>query len=271
MKVNLHAHTSRCNHAFGSEREYVEEAIRCNMTDFGFSDHTPMIYPEDFPYPSSVKMKMSEMEDYTETILNLREEYKDRINIYLGLEVEYYPKLFYKTLRELEKYPLEYFIMGQHHLENEYDGVWVGIKTDDEKRLKRYVDQVCEGLSTGYFLYLAHPDILNFVGDDKAYIREMTRLCEYTKENDIPLEINLLGLADKRNYPNELFWELAGKIGNDVIIGLDVHRVSMIDVKETENKALDMVEKYNLKLIRNPAEKLVMGKTMWEEKNGYSK
>ncbi|MCR5108773.1 MAG: histidinol-phosphatase [Lachnospiraceae bacterium] len=253
MKVNLHAHTFRCNHATGTEREYVEEAIRCKMTVFGFSDHTPMPFPKDYPYPSHVKMHMEEMKDYTETVLSLREEYRDRIKIYFGLEVEYYPKLFPRLLEELSSYPLQYFIMGQHFIENEYDGVWCGRETKDEAVLIRYVDQVIEGLSTGYFLYLAHPDIINFTGDEKTYRREMKRLCEFTKEKNIPVEINLLGLGDNRNYPNPVFWEIAGETGNDTVIGLDAHNVKMIDVREVEDKALKMVDKYGLKLIKDPS------------------
>ena len=69
MKVNLHAHTVRCGHATGTEREYIEEALRIGMTDFGFSDHTPMPFPDDYE-STGMRMRMDEMDDYADTILH---------------------------------------------------------------------------------------------------------------------------------------------------------------------------------------------------------
>ena len=47
MFANYHTHTARCNHASGTEREYVEAAIKSGLKILGFADHTP--YP--FPVP----------------------------------------------------------------------------------------------------------------------------------------------------------------------------------------------------------------------------
>jgi histidinol-phosphatase (PHP family) len=250
MKINLHAHTTRCNHATGTEREYIEEAIRVGMTDFGFSDHTPMPYPEG--YHSDIRMALSEMDDYTDTILSLKKEYAGQINIYLGLEVEYYPLLFPKLMDFLKDYPLEYILLGQHCMRNEYDGFWFGLETKDDESLKGYVAQTIEGLKTEKFHYLAHPDLINYTGDETAYQREMVKICEYAYDHHIPLEINLLGITTKRNYPNDLFWKLAGETGNDVVLGLDAHHVDMIDVPESEKKAYDIVKKFGLNLIETP-------------------
>ena len=111
MKINLHAHTVRCGHATGTEKEFIEEALRIGMTDFGFSDHTPMPFPGDFRTPG-MRMDLSMMDDYADTVLALKKEYKDKINIYIGLEAEYYPALFSELMDFLEGYPLEYFILG---------------------------------------------------------------------------------------------------------------------------------------------------------------
>ena len=55
------------------------------------------------------------------------------------------------------------------------------------------------------------------------YLSEMRRLCEAAKRLSIPLEINQLGYCDRRNYPSDLFFSIAGEIGNDVLIGCDAH------------------------------------------------
>ena len=41
LKANYHTHTYRCRHAYGSEREYIEAAIRMGIAELGFSDHVP--------------------------------------------------------------------------------------------------------------------------------------------------------------------------------------------------------------------------------------
>ncbi|MBQ3852950.1 MAG: histidinol-phosphatase [Lachnospiraceae bacterium] len=251
MKINLHAHTTRCGHATGTEKEYIEEAIRIGMTDFGFSDHTPMPFPNGYS-SKGMRMDLDQMDDYTDTVLSLRKEYRDKINIYFGLEVEFYPALFSKLMKFLEGYPVEYLILGQHCMNNQYDGCWFGEETSDPERLAKYVEQALAGLSTGKFLYLAHPDLINFVGDDALYQKQMSRICEYAYDHKIPLEINLLGVGENRNYPNPLFWEIAGKTGNDVVMALDAHHVRMIDVPENEKKAMELVDRFGLNLIETP-------------------
>ncbi|MGN1132609.1 MAG: hypothetical protein ACI4RL_06845, partial [Ruminococcus sp.] len=55
------------------------------------------------------------------------------------------------------------------------------------------------------------------------------RLCQKTKEMDIPLEYNMLGSFYERNYPNKTFWKIAKEIGNSVIIGFDAHTPSFLN------------------------------------------
>ena len=99
------------------------------------------------------------------------------------------------------------------------------------------------------YKYLAHPDLMNYQGMDSVYEWEMTRLCEEMKEMDIPLEINVIGISGGKHYPTERFWEIPGRVGNKVIIGLDAHCVdNMVDVENYEN-AMKFVEKYNLNLV----------------------
>ena len=128
-------------------------------------------------------------------------------------------------------------ILGQHALGNEENDHYCSRLTDDREILTRYVDQVSEGIRTGKFFYIAHPDILNFVGDDAFYTQEMTRLCRTAKENDIPLEINVLGIREKRNYPNAAFWRIAADVGCQVVLGADAHTPSHVFSKKGIDKA----------------------------------
>ena len=250
MKHNYHSHTVRCGHASGTEREYIEEAIKGGLKTMGFSDHTPM--PFDNGYYSNFRMRPEELEGYCSTLQDLKREYASDIDIRIGLEAEYYPLYFDKLTEFLADYPIEYLLLGQHCLFNEYDGKGSGFPTTDEQDLKQYVKQTCEGMRTGRFLYLAHPDLINFSGNDELYASEMKKICLTAKEMHMPLEINMLGIATERNYPNEKFWKIAGAEGNDVVLGIDCHHTDMVIMPEVEKKGLAIAEKYGLNLLEGP-------------------
>ena len=247
MIANYHTHTWRCKHAWGEEREYVENAIAGGLKILGFSDHTPMPYADG--YVSNVKMDMEQLEDYVDTVLKLKEEYQKDIEIHLGLEVEYYPRYFDELIQITEQYPIEYFLLAQHYLGNETDDFFCGRPTDDEMRLIKYCRQSEEALMTGRFAYFAHPDILHFTGDTEAYDRQVRELCLFAKKQDIPLEINFLGLWSKRHYPNRRFWKTAGEVGNTVIFGADAHRPEEVWNPEALLAAEQIVRDYKLQLV----------------------
>lgn len=246
MIANYHTHTWRCLHAAGTEREYVENAIKGGYKILGFSDHTPMPYPGG--YVSNVKMRSDQLEDYVDTVLALREEYRRDIEIHLGLEVEYYPGLFEALLTLLQPYPIEYFLLGQHYLGDEIGEPYCGAATDDPKHLLRYCAQSMEALKTGRFTYFAHPDLIHFTGDEKLYEESMGRLCQGAKELSVPLEINFLGIWDGRNYPAPRFWKIAGEVGNTVVFGADAHQPDKVVNPEALCRAEKLVKDYGLKL-----------------------
>ena len=39
IKANYHSHSFRCGHAFGTDEEYVQGAIKAELATMGFSDH----------------------------------------------------------------------------------------------------------------------------------------------------------------------------------------------------------------------------------------
>lgn len=247
MIANYHTHTWRCKHASGEEREYVENAIAGGLKILGFSDHTPM--PYEGGYVSNVKMDIDELEGYVDTVLQLKAEYRKEIEIHLGLEVEYYPRYFDALLQITGQYPIEYFLLAQHYLGNETDDFFCGRPTDDPDRLKKYCVQSREALETGYFTYFAHPDLLNFTGDPEIYDRQIREFCCFAKERDIPLEINFLGIWDRRHYPNRKFWKIAGEVGNTVVFGADAHQPEKVWNPAALSEAEKIVEDYGLRLM----------------------
>ena len=247
MIANYHTHTWRCHHAIGSERAYVEQAIAAGVQILGFADHTPYLFSNG--YVSDFRMLPGDADGYFTTLTDLKREYAGDIEIHIGLEAEYYPAYFDALLRFLADYPCEYLLLGQHHIYNEYDGPYSGSRTWDEAVLTQYVTQTLEGLATGKFTYLAHPDLLHWRGDEQIYRREMTRLCQGVKALDYPLEVNLLGLYGNRWYPRNTFWEIAAETGNTAILGLDAHQPDSFTWREAEEDGRGLVKHYGLPLL----------------------
>ena len=248
ITANYHTHTIRCGHACGEDREYVEEAIKAGFKIMGFSEHT--FYPTGFK--SGMRMDLSDADGYFASIESLRKEYKNDIDIYAGLETEYFPEYFDKLLEFSKDYPVEYMILGQHFVPDEQHGVYMGAPFTDKALLDLYVENVIKGINTGKFVYFAHPDLPNYAGEDKdeVLIPAFEKICEAAKAKNIPLEINMLGLNRKIQYPSDRFFKVAGKYDNDVIIGMDVHNPKHYSNDEAIEKCVKLAEKYNLNLIK---------------------
>ncbi len=243
MKNNYHMHTYRCGHAAGTEREMALAASENGLLTAGFSDHSP------FPgVPASrVRMAPEEIGEYVENVLKMKEELKGKTEILLGFELEYFAPYFPKVMKMYDKYPVEFIILGQHYLGPDPYGHYVG-RPCGEQELTQYVDQSIEGMKTGVYLYFAHPDLPMFIGEDSFYKKEMTRLCEAAAKLDMPLEVNLLGMRGGRNYPNECFWEIAGRVGNRVVLGLDAHAPEDTRDDASEAKAYEWAERFGFRI-----------------------
>lgn len=248
MIANYHTHTWRCNHAEEGEENYVRHAIFRGLKTLGFSDHTP--YPFPGGYCSSYRMCPELLQDYCQCLTALQRKYAGIIDIKIGLEAEYYPDLFPKLLKLVRDTPVSYLILGQHYTDNEIDGVYTGAPTESAFILKRYCSQIMDAMQTGYFTYLAHPDLIHFVGSNRLYRQEMGRLLREANRCGIPLEINFLGLSTRRHYPSRRFLEIAAEEGCDMVFGCDAHEPEALSELETEKKALALVREYGLNVLK---------------------
>ena len=247
MLANYHTHTFRCRHADGEDEAYVETAIQRGLKVLGFSDHCPWVYPDG--HTSGTRMLPSELDDYFTSLLRLRDAYKEDITIYIGFEAEYIPELMEAQRRLLEPYPLDYMILGEHFTLREPLGPYTGFPTQEETELARYVDLCIEGLESGAYAYLAHPDLLHFTGEQAVYDRHYSRLCRYLAAHSIPVEINLLGALEGRHYPGRHFLELARTAGCSAVIGCDAHTPDRVGHPEGVALCRSLAGEYGLPLV----------------------
>ena len=240
--ANYHAHTTRCQHARGTQEEYVLQAISAGFEILGFADHSAWPYKSDFV--ANMRMRLDELDGYVAEVKRLREAYAGRIRIHLGMECEAFPE-FYPWLREVRaEKGFDYFILGNHYDTSDENnrGTYFG-KCASHAQINRYMETTIAGMESGLFIYLAHPDL--FLNRYPAFDAEAKRvcraLCETAKRLDMPLEYNLLG--HRRNpgarrdgfigYTSREFWEVAAETGNRAIIGVDAHAPEDMDCRET--------------------------------------
>ena len=227
MKTNFHTHTFRCKHAVGTDEEYVTAAIEGGFDVLGFADHAAWDFPTG--YVSHCRMTAAQWPEYRDSVLHLKEKYAGQIKLRLGMETEYYPRYMDQLPRWRDE-GCEYFILASHFLTTEELEDYTGntCRLDDEVR--RYADQTAEGIATGMYCYLAHPDLFMMPRPefDKVCMDAADVICQAAKEAHMPIEFNLLGLNDEmrghsRGYPHPDFWRYIRKWDNDVIIGVDAH------------------------------------------------
>lgn len=245
MIANYHTHTTRCHHAVGQDEEYVRSAVEGGLQILGFSDHTPYLFSGG--YVSPARMLPEELPGYCDSVRDLGQRYADRLEIHLGVEAEYYPLFWKDTLSLLRDNGVEYMILGQHEIENEIGQIYILNPSDDRQRLCRYVRQVCEGMETGCFSYVAHPDVICFTGSKEYYREQMRTLCRTANQCGIPLEINLLGIRENRTYPTPCFWDLAAEEGCTVVLGCDAHHPTHAADLASEAIAMEIIQKLGLK------------------------
>lgn len=216
----FHVHTYRCGHAADVRDEaYVQRAIELGACKIAFTDHAP--FPGD---PFGNRMDYEELDDYVDSMRFLQDRYADTIDVRFGLEIEYLPsfKTYYEELIASGRFEL--LLLGQHIYEHA-PGIWnFEVPLSDEEVMVRLFDAQIEGLKTGYFDILAHPDrclrrseTWTASIDDAA--RELIGVA--TQHGRIPLEKNIASM-DSYNMYRPDFWDLLDE-DYPVVIGCDAH------------------------------------------------
>ena len=98
---------------------------------------------------------------------------------------------------------------------------------------------------------MAHPDLITTDLPEEQYLELLHPVCVLSRELDIPLEINLLGIRDGRKYPKESFWKMVGEEHCPVICGSDAHRAEDVTDEASFRVAMDWAAKYKLNLCKN--------------------
>lgn len=249
MKTNYHTHNYRCVHATGSVEDYVTEGINAGLDEIGISDHLP--HPGS-NLDSKNRMAYEELGEYFKEIEEAKKKYEDKISVKKSIECEYFKeyKWLYEELKN--KYNVDYLLLGVHFFIYNGEYQYIGWMNQDVKVLEEYTDYVIESMETGYFDYLAHPDLfgISYIDWDEHTEKASRRILKKAEELKIPLEININGMrrgiikynkGERYMYPHKDFWELSKEYDVDIIVGIDAHNPKdMHDLELGHNFAKEM-------------------------------
>ena len=140
MIANYHTHTRWCRHATGEIEDYIQEAVRKGLRAVAITEHVP--HSQNF---DPRRMQWEEFPAYNAELDRLIEKYQDQIHVIKGFECEYYPFALenYKMFRDQYGYKL--LILGHH---TNSDRTADNFARKGEAEMKRYADEVIEGLRT---------------------------------------------------------------------------------------------------------------------------
>ncbi|CAM2897673.1 histidinol-phosphatase [Helicobacter burdigaliensis] len=237
MRVDLHNHTSLCNHASGSMEEYVLKAIEEKIDIFGFSCHNPMEFDKEY------RMKKSEVEGYLKEIQRLQEKYKDKITLKAALEIDYLPKYLDKSLFGLD---LDYTIGAVHFLDNwGFDNpefIKEYAKRDINLCWEQYFEATIALAKSGLFDIVAHMDLLKVFNHrpTKDLRSSLEKTLKEIKKANMVVEINASGLRKeaKEQYPSLEILQMCYEFDIPITFGSDAHSIEHIGFKRKELEEL---------------------------------
>ncbi|MEA1880558.1 MAG: histidinol-phosphatase [Campylobacterota bacterium] len=227
MRVDLHNHTTRCNHAEGTVDEYIQKAIELGIDIYGFSEHAPMDFDPHY------RLSFNEMDAYVKDILHAKEKYKNDIDILLGYEVDWLPG--HMDTRVL-KANVDYLIGSVHFIDKwsfdnpEFIGGWESKNIDE---IWTAYFEATEAMSkSGQFDIVGHLDLIKvFKFMPKKDVRLLAKnALEAIKKSNMVLELNAAGLRKPIGeiYPSKPLLEVAYEMEIPITFSSDAHAVDQV-------------------------------------------
>ena len=237
MKIDLHNHTVRCNHAEGTIDEYIQKAIALGIDIYGFSEHAAMDFDEGY------RLGFDEMPSYQDEILSAKERYKADIDILLGYEVDWLPGHMDERVLGAKVD----FLIGSVHFINkwsfdnpEFIGAWKEKNIDEV--WQAYFEAVRDMAKSGLFDIVGHFDLIKvFKYLPQKDIRLLAKEALYAiKDTDMVLEVNTSGLRKPIGeiYPSQTLLQEAYALDIPITFGSDAHKVAQVGAGLEEAYAL---------------------------------
>jgi histidinol-phosphatase (PHP family) len=226
-RIDLHNHTTRCNHAEGTVDEYIQRAIELGIDIYGFSEHAPMDFDENY------RLAFCDIDAYVSDILTAKKKYEDHIEILLGYEVDYLPGHMDERVLNAK---VDYLIGSVHFIDKwsfdnpEFIGGW---KTKNIDEIwKAYFEATEAMVKTGKFDIVGHLDLIKvFKYMPKTDVRVLAKdVLKAIKNSNMVLELNSAGLRKPvaQIYPSQQLLEVAYDLNIAITFSSDAHAVEQV-------------------------------------------
>lgn len=227
MRIDLHNHTTRCNHAEGTVDEYIQKAIELGIDIYGFSEHAPMDFDAKYRLP------FCDIQAYTTDILQAKEKYKDDIDILLGYEVDWLPGHIEDSILSAK---VDYLIGSVHFIDKwsfdnpEFIGEWKN--KDIDEIWKAYFEATEAMAKSGNFDIVGHLDLIKvFKFMPKQDVRILAKdVLKAIKASNMVMEVNTAGLRKPIGeiYPSRALLEETYALNIPITFSSDAHAVEHI-------------------------------------------
>ncbi|WP_072682550.1 histidinol-phosphatase HisJ [Arcobacter sp. LA11] len=240
VRVDLHNHTTLCNHAVGSMEEYVQKAIEMKIDIFGFSEHAPMNFDPKY------RMDISEKDFYENEVKTLKEKYKNDIEILLAYEVDFMQNKDL-ILDEIINSDVDYLIGSVHFIQEKNSSLW---GFDNPEFIGKYKEKNIDDIwidyftaieqmaNSRYFDIVGHLDLIKvFKYLPNKDIRLLAKnALKAIKKSEMVLEINAAGLRKPigEAYPSKDLLSMAYELNIPITFSSDAHAVEQIGFKYDE-------------------------------------
>ena len=227
IRIDLHNHTTRCNHAEGTIDEYLQKAIALGIDIYGFSEHAPMDFDPHY------RLAFQEMQAYTDDVLRAKERYKKDIKILLGYEVDWLPGHMDERVLKAD---VDYLIGSVHFIDKwsfdnpEFIGGWKN--KDIDEIWKAYFEATEAMAKSGKFDVVGHLDLIKVF---KYLPKKDTRILakdalKAIKRSNMVLELNAAGLRKPVGeiYPSRALLENAYELDIPITFSSDAHTVEQV-------------------------------------------
>ena len=226
-RIDLHNHTTRCNHAEGTIDEYIQRAIGLGIDIYGFSEHAPMDFDEKYRLP------LCDMDAYMTDVLNAKERYKNEIEILLGYEVDWLPGHMDERVLNAD---VDYLIGSVHFIDKwsfdnpEFISGWEN--RDIDEIWKAYFEATAAMAASGQFDIAGHLDLIKvFKYLPKQDVRILaSEALKAIKTSNMVLELNAAGLRKPiaEIYPSRALLEEAYALDIPITFASDAHSIEQV-------------------------------------------
>lgn len=230
-------HTPLCGHAFGAPIEYAKSALQKGFDLITFTCHIPMEW-QAFGQ-AGIRMRREQLDQYVEMVKAAAEEIKpEGLEVLCGIEAEVFPdEAHMEPMDEiLNEYSWD-FVLGSLHAHcRSYTDWLIKKKVKDDKLIADcYFRHLIDGVQSGRYDSMSHPDVIRTYGVVKQFIPEeneavIREFLTALVEEDICMEVNTSGL-NKGAYevhPDPLILGWANELGVKLTMGSDSHRPDSI-------------------------------------------